>query len=120
MRLSFWTLVSVFAWVILIALLVVPLGSVLLSSLQDQAGDFTLANYARFVETPRFRTAFVNTLIVGFGGLVGSLLLGSAMAFCMARIEIRGSPSCGQATGIQSPHGRIAAAWKIGVVWRER
>ena len=38
MRLSFWTLVSIFAWVILIALLVVPLGSVLLSSLQDQAG----------------------------------------------------------------------------------
>ena len=50
-----------------------------------------MANYARFVETPRFRTAFVNTLIVGFGGLVGSLVLGSAMAFCMARIEIRGS-----------------------------
>jgi len=90
MRVSFWRLVSIFAWVILIALLVVPLGSVLLSSLQDQAGDFTLANYARFVETPRFRTAFVNTLIVGFGGLAGSLLLGSAMAFCMARIEIRG------------------------------
>ena len=49
MRVSFWTLVSIFAWVILIALLVVPLGSVLLSSLQDQAGDFTLANYARFI-----------------------------------------------------------------------
>ena len=39
---------------------------------QDQAGNFTLANYERFVGTPRFRAAFLNTLLIGFGGLVGS------------------------------------------------
>src|SRR3712207_4394437 len=91
MRPGFWTIVAILAWAILIGLLVVPLGSVLLSSLQDASGNVTLANYVRFVETPRFRTAFVNTLIVGFGGLVGSLLLGGIMAFCMVRIEIRGA-----------------------------
>jgi len=91
MRIGFWTLVAILAWSILIGLLIVPLGSVLLSSLQDPAGGFTLANYVAFVETPRFRTAFVNTLIVGLGGLVGSLLLGGIMAFCMAQLEIRGS-----------------------------
>jgi iron(III) transport system permease protein len=91
MRLSFWTIVAALAWLILIGLLIVPLGSILLSSLQDSEGNFTLANYVRFIETPRFRAAFVNTLIVGFGGLIGSLLLGAAMAFCIARIEIRGS-----------------------------
>jgi iron(III) transport system permease protein len=91
MRPGFWTIVSILAWTILIGLLVVPLGSVLLSSLQDASGQLTTANYVRFVETPRFRTAFVNTLIVGFGGLAGSLVLGGIMAFCMARIEIRGS-----------------------------
>ena len=91
MRVNFWTIVAILAWVILLALLIAPLGSVLLSSFQDNSGDFSFANYVRFVETPRFRTAFVNTLIVGFGGLFGSLVLGTAMAFCMARIEIRGS-----------------------------
>ncbi|MBM6592502.1 ABC transporter permease [Microvirga pudoricolor] len=90
MRLNFWTVVSILAWLILIVLLVIPLGSVLLSSMQDAAGNFSLANYERFFTTPRFRTAFVNTLIVGFGGLVGSLVLGSIMAFCMARLEIKG------------------------------
>jgi iron(III) transport system permease protein len=91
MRIGFWTIVGAFAWLILLSLLIVPLGSVLLSSLQDQAGNVTLANYERFIATPRFRAAFANTLLIGFGGLVGSLVLGAAMAFCMARLEIRGS-----------------------------
>ena len=91
MRIGFWTVVSLLAWLILAVLLVIPLGSVLLSSVHDPAGGLTLANYERFFTTPRFRTAFLNTLIVGFGGLAGSLVLGSIMAFCMARLEIRGS-----------------------------
>ncbi|MET0427937.1 MAG: iron ABC transporter permease [Microvirga sp.] len=91
MRIGFWTLASLLAWLILAVLLVVPLGSVLLSSVHDPSGGLTFANYERFFATPRFRTAFVNTLIVGFGGLAGSLVLGSIMAFCMARLEIRGS-----------------------------
>ncbi len=91
MRIGFWTIVGALAWLILLSLLVAPLGSVLLSSLQDQAGNFTLANYERFIGTPRFRAAFLNTLLIGFGGLAGSLVLGAAMAFCMARLEIRGS-----------------------------
>ncbi|KAA2236767.1 ABC transporter permease [Salinarimonas soli] len=91
MRVGFWPLVGLLAWLILAVLLIVPLGSVLLSSLHDQAGHLTFANYERFLDTPRFRTAFVNTLIAGFGGLAGSLVLGAAMAFCMARLEIRGS-----------------------------
>lgn len=91
MRIGFWTLASLLAWLILAVLLVVPLGSVLLSSVHDPSGGLTFANYERFFITPRFRTAFLNTLIVGFGGLAGSLVLGSIMAFCMARLEIRGS-----------------------------
>ena len=90
MRLSFWTVVAVLAWLILI---VPPDRAPRLRAALEPSGwtgAFTLANYAHFFETPRFRAAFVNTLIVGFGGLVGSLVLGAAMAFCMARIEIRG------------------------------
>ncbi|MDB5587481.1 MAG: iron transporter permease [Devosia sp.] len=89
-RFNFWTGVMVLTWLLLISLLFVPVGSVLLSSLYDQAGNFTFANYQKFFAETRFHQAFFNTLVVGFGGLVGALVLGSVMAFCVSRFEIRG------------------------------
>lgn len=90
-RFDFWTVVMILTWVLLLILLFVPVGSVLVSSFYDQAGNFTLANYQKFVGDARLRQAFVNTLVVGFGGLVGALLLGSIMAFCISRFVIKGS-----------------------------
>lgn len=90
-RLNFWTIVAIFTWLLLIGLLFLPVGSVLLSSFYDEAGGFTFANYVKFLSEPRFHQAFFNTLVVGFGGLVGALLLGSIMAFCISRFVIRGS-----------------------------
>lgn len=89
-RWGFWTLVSIGAWAILFAFLILPLGSILVSSLRDDAGHLTFANWAQLFARARYWNAFLNTLVVGFGGLVGAMLLGSVMAFCMARIEIRG------------------------------
>lgn len=89
-RFNFWTGVMVLTWLLLISLLFVPVGSVLLSSLYDQAGNFTFANYQKFFAETRFHQAFFNTLVVGFGGLAGALVLGSIMAFCVSRFEIRG------------------------------
>lgn len=91
MRLNFWTLVAIFTWTLLLLLLFLPVGSVLLGGFTDAQGHFTLANYERLLTEPRFRRAFVNTLVVGFGGMAGALLLGSIMAFCLSRFEIRGS-----------------------------
>lgn len=90
-RLNFWTLVSISTWLLLLVLLFLPVGSILISSVYDDAGNFTLANYARFLSEPRFHRAFLNTLVVGFGGLAGALLLGSIMAFCISRFVIVGS-----------------------------
>jgi iron(III) transport system permease protein len=90
-RFDFWTLVMIATWAILLLLLFIPVGSVLLSSFYDNAGNATLDNYMRFIAEPRFQRAFLNTLVVGFGGLVGALLLGSIMAFCISRFQIRGS-----------------------------
>src|SRR5690606_173037 len=90
-RLDFWTLVSIFTWLLLLGLLFLPVGSVLLSSFYDGTGAFTLANYVQFLSEPRFHEAFFNTLVVGFGGLAGALLLGSIMAFCISRFVIAGS-----------------------------
>ncbi|WP_062015449.1 iron ABC transporter permease [Aureimonas sp. AU4] len=89
-RLTFWNGVLAFAWALLFVLLLVPVGSVLLSSFFDAAGNPTLANYAAVLTEPRFQQAFLNTLIVGFGGMAGALVLGAAMAFCLSRFHIRG------------------------------
>src|SRR5690606_32171656 len=90
-RFDFWTLVMIGTWAILLLLLFIPVGSILLSSFYDRAGNPTLANYIAFAAEPRFQRAFVNTLIVGFGGLVGAVVLGSIMAFCISRFHIAGS-----------------------------
>jgi iron(III) transport system permease protein len=89
-RLDFWTLVTFATWAMLLLLLVIPVGSVLLSSFVDRSGNTTLANYLNFVSDPRYQRAFLNTLIVGFGGLVGAIVLGSIMAFCISRFQIKG------------------------------
>ncbi|MCR4521130.1 MULTISPECIES: iron ABC transporter permease [Bosea] len=89
-RPDFWTLVAVGAWAILIVLLLIPLGLVLVSSFRDESGALTLANWQRLFTSTRYFNALINTLIVGFGGLAGALLLGSVMAFCMARLRIKG------------------------------
>ncbi len=90
-RLDFWSLVSILTWVLLVALLFAPVGSILVSSLYDANGGLTLENYRNFLAEPRFQRAVLNTLIVGFGGLVGALVLGSIMAFCISRFVIAGS-----------------------------
>jgi len=90
-RFDFWTVVMILTWVLLLILLFVPVGSVLVSSFYDQSGAFTFDNYQKFFDEPRLRRAFVNTLVVGFGGLVGALILGSIMAFCVSRFVIKGS-----------------------------
>ena len=88
---GFWTAVPILAWVILAVFLVIPLGAVLGSSLRGEGGGFSLENWERLFSSRRYYTAFVNTLIVGAGGLLGALLLGAVMAFCLSRLRIRGA-----------------------------
>ncbi|WP_105404642.1 MULTISPECIES: ABC transporter permease [Neorhizobium] len=89
-RLNFWSGVAIFTWILLALLLLLPVGTVLVSSLYDPAGDFTFGNYLTFLTETRFHRALLNTLVVGFGGLAGALLLGSIMAFCVSRFVIFG------------------------------
>jgi iron(III) transport system permease protein len=88
---GFWGLVLIFAWVLLAILLFIPVGTVLIASLYDRSGEFTFGNYTAFLEGARFRRAFVNTLIVGFSGMFGALILGTIMAYCLSRFVIFGS-----------------------------
>ena len=90
-RLNFWSGVAIFTWVLLALLLLIPVGTVLVSSFYGPSGNFTFANYAHFLSEPRFHRALLNTIVVGFGGLFGALLLGATMAFCVSRFVIFGS-----------------------------
>lgn len=50
----------------------------------------TMANYAEIFSGPEFLTPFVNSLIVTFGALVVTLLIGLPTAYALARFRFRG------------------------------
>ena len=90
-RPDFWTLVTLLAFAVLGVLLLWPLSSIFGASFTDNATrEFTLANYAKVLGQPFFRTALMNTLIVGIGGMLGAMLLGLPLAALTARYVIRG------------------------------
>lgn len=90
-RFDVWSCVLAVALAIVGILLVVPLYSVFAASFIDnQTGELTLANYARILGRPFFRTAALNTLIVGVGGMLGAMLLGIPLAVLTTRYRIVG------------------------------
>jgi iron(III) transport system permease protein len=91
LRLEFWSGVLLVALAIVAALLAWPLSSILQASfLDNRTGEVTLGNYARVLGQPFFRTALVNSLIVGAAGMAGALLLGVPLAVLTTRYAIRG------------------------------
>lgn len=88
---SFWTMVMIAACAMLVVFLFLPIASVFLLSFQDaRTGGFTLDNYATVFGRRYYLLALWNTMVVGFGGMVGACLLGVPLAFCMSRYRIRG------------------------------
>lgn len=86
-----WVFVQIAAWTILFLLLIWPLSSILLASfVNNDTGGVGFSNYQEVVETRAFRRAFVNTLIAGFGGMIGSLVIGVTLAWVTARHLIFG------------------------------
>ena len=64
-RLDLWTVVLVFAWAVIAALLLYPLSTVLRASLIDAKGQLSLANYAAVLGDPVYHRVIVNTILVG-------------------------------------------------------
>jgi iron(III) transport system permease protein len=90
-RPDFWTLVALFTFAVIGVLLIWPLSSIFSASFTDNATrEFTLGNYAKVLGQPYFRTALVNTLIVGVGGMLGAMLLGLPLAALTTRYVIAG------------------------------
>ena len=90
-RLDFWSVVLILTIVAIAVLLFLPIGKVfLLSFVNAETGEFTLANYARILGHKYYLTALKNTLIVGVLGMLGACLLGIPLAYCMSRYHLPG------------------------------
>jgi iron(III) transport system permease protein len=86
-----WTVVLLLGSAIIAALLVYPLSSVIRASFIDNdTGNWTIANYVTLLTRPVYRRALGNTFIGGIGGMLGSLVLGVTLAYCVTRLRIRG------------------------------
>ncbi|RDI62627.1 ABC transporter permease [Microvirga subterranea] len=90
-RYDLWTFVLIAAWVILLILLIWPLSSILRASLLDnETGAFSFVHYFQIFTTRVYQRAIGNTLIAGFGGMAGALVLGVTLAFVTTRFHIYG------------------------------
>lgn len=89
-RFDLWQLILVGIWILMLALLVLPLASVLKASFIDDSGAISLENYADALTARSYRRAILNTFIAGIGGMTGALLLGLTLALVMNRYVIRG------------------------------
>lgn len=88
---DFWTGVLIFTVIGIAVLLFLPIGKVFLLSFVDaETGQFTLANYAKIFGHKYYITALKNTMIVGVLGMLGACLLGLPLAYCMSRYHIPG------------------------------
>ncbi|MHA1554515.1 MAG: ABC transporter permease, partial [Alphaproteobacteria bacterium] len=88
--LSIWTVVLTITLIVIAVLLINPLAKILMASFIDRNdGTFTLANYQRILGLRFYRTALLNSLTVGVGGMVGALVLGVPLAFLTSRFTIR-------------------------------
>ena len=91
LRLDIWSLVLLLAVAIIAFLLVWPLWGVFAASfIHNRTGEPTFANYARALGHPFYLQALGNSLIVGFGGMLGAVLLGLPVAVLTTRYRIRG------------------------------
>ncbi len=91
-RPGIWTATLVVAWLVVAVLLIYPVITILSESFIDNSGGhFTLAHYATMFTDDYYRQALFGSLFVGLASMIGSLVLGLALAFLTTRFVIRGS-----------------------------
>ena len=83
-----WLIVFLLVVAALMYLTVVPLGILLVSSLQDQRGNWTLANFASVFTSASFLRPIQNTLIVALAVGVLATVVGTPLAWLVARTDM--------------------------------
>lgn len=86
---DFWSWVTLFAFVFFLTFVVYPLFSLLLSSFYNEAGEFSLENYALFLKLKYFYGALWNSIKVSSLATVFAIIIGVPMAYVMTRYDIK-------------------------------
>src|SRR4029453_1638587 len=90
-RLDVWSGVLVVALAAVAVLMVWPLYGIFAASVIDnRSGALTAGNFAQILGQPAYRSALINSLIVGAGGMLGASLLGIPLAVLATRFRIVG------------------------------
>ena len=90
-RVNFWTLITLLGYLIVFIFLILPLFNIFKASFLDpETGQLSLANYRECFSKPYYTSAIPNSLLVSFGGTLGSLLLGIPLAYFTARYKLWG------------------------------
>jgi iron(III) transport system permease protein len=76
---------------LLVLFLLYPLSLVLDASLRvNGTGAFTLANYAQIFASKYYVNSIANSLLAAIFATVGAALIGTPLAFCIARVDVPG------------------------------
>jgi iron(III) transport system permease protein len=79
------------ALALLVLFLLYPLSLVLDASLRVKGtGTFTLANYAQIFASKYYVNSIANSLLAATFATVGATLIGTPLAFCLARVDVPG------------------------------
>ncbi len=90
-QLNIWTGILLFSLAVISVLLIYPLYNVFIASFIDnETGDLTLRNYQTILGHRFYRVSLYNSVICGFGGMLGATLLGIPLAYFTSRFAIRG------------------------------
>jgi iron(III) transport system permease protein len=90
-RRDLWWLVTVSAFFTVLAFLVYPLVTVLLTSFSGEEKRFVLAeNYQRFFTHRYYYSSIINSLYLSTLATIGALALGTSLAFAVARYALPG------------------------------
>ena len=110
-----WTLVLVFAFVVLGLFLVWPLASTFAYSFRGKEGGWSLAGYATFFASKPYRESLWNTLILGGAVTATSMIVGGALAILVARTRFRfsGWVAALPLVTLVIPDVVVAAAWTL-------
>jgi iron(III) transport system permease protein len=79
------------AFALLAVFLLYPLGLVLDASLRmNGTGTFTLANYVQIFASRYYLNGIANSLLAAAFATLGAALIGTPLAFCLARVDVPG------------------------------
>jgi iron(III) transport system permease protein len=85
-------------WLFLVLFLVYPLLRIFYDAITDEAGRLTVANFVEFAGDAYYLRSLTNSILLGLGTVLGTSLIGFAVALLLVRFDFRGRDLFGYLT----------------------